>query len=1130
MMLSNQAFPLGSFSRRLRHGSAPVKPTRAGAAPVAAARPSSLRHGAQSTVVHGGIRLFFHVLGGVALVLLLAAAVLAWRLSQGPLPLDAVTPYLADALTLSEDGHRVDLGHTRLYWDSPTEALDLRVTDVRAVDAAGTVVATVPELALTLAPGALLRGQVRLTSIQMIDPYIQMVREADGAIRLGLWSSSEDRAEAPERLEGAAILRALVGALTRRTDLGAAADLAAVRVVGARGTLIDHRLGAVWSIPNAAIELYRGDGGSVGVSAALDVALSRESGETARLDLVGDYDPVDRRVALNVGFSALRPATLAGVSDDLAPLSALDLPLQGTLTLGLAVTHTLDVQSVELSATGGAGYIRLPAPLEGDYRVAGLTVSGSAKADLDDIRLDSLHVDLLPPEGTAGTEGPATLDVTGTLAESSDGAAGDGAAGLAGTAEVAVGNVPVDALAQWWPDGVAVNPRAWILTNLRGGRLIDGRWTLSLAGPALDGLDGGIVTGAARVEGVGVRYMAGMPEVEATSATLAFGPREVTLSALRGGVFGLRVTDGTIALTNLHHPTSPWADIDLRIDGPLADALRLIDQPPLGYASKLGVAPRAATGTGRTRLRLRLPLIHDLHLSQLDILAESDLTDIGLKQAVFGHDLEHGNLSLRVDTEALEATGQALIAGVPAGFTWREVFAGKPFRSRYGVRALVEEDKRALFGLDFPPFTDTFLRGPVGVDLEYTVVDKTLSTLGAQIDLAKTQMSLPGFRWTKPAGQPAQATLAMRLAGGDLREVSSFSIRSEDGFLAEGRVRLSDDGRLDTIALSRLRIDETTMEGTIAVRPDGTYRVEVRGGAFDATPFLSRTERAGPPVAATEEGPVVDLTAAFDVVWLSEKGTVENVVLDAQRRGDHLARASVRGQLEGRTPVVFVLGNEPRGANRRFTAQTADAGALLRSLGVLGTVRGGALDLRGQILDDNRAEGLLTITDYRLEDAPVLAHVLSVAALTGILEALTGDGLAFSRMEAPFTYGNDRLTVTNFKATGPSLGLTGDGTVDLAADSLDVRGTIVPAYALNSLLGRLPLIGGLLSGFEEGGGLFAATYSVAGPVESPTVSVNPLSALAPGFLRGLFGLGEAAPAPASSGAEEGATTTAPPAN
>ena len=40
---------------------------------------------------------------------------------------------------------------------------------------------------------------------------------------------------------------------------------------------------------------------------------------------------------------------------------------------------------------------------------------------------------------------------------------------------------------------------------------------------------------------------------------------------------------------------------------------------------------------------------------------------------------------------------------------------------------------------------------------------------------------------------------------------------------------------------------------------------------------------------------------------------------------------------------------------------------------------------------------------------------------------------------------------------------------------------------------------------RRGGGLFAATYRMQRADRRPAVSVNPLAALTPGFLRGLFG-------------------------
>jgi hypothetical protein len=44
----------------------------------------------------------------------------------------------------------------------------------------------------------------------------------------------------------------------------------------------------------------------------------------------------------------------------------------------------------------------------------------------------------------------------------------------------------------------------------------------------------------------------------------------------------------------------------------------------------------------------------------------------------------------------------------------------------------------------------------------------------------------------------------------------------------------------------------------------------------------------------------------------------------------------------------------------------------------------------------------------------------------------------------------------------------------------------------------------LFSGGQKGGGVFAAEFRVKGNVDTPDVSTNPLTALAPGFLRNIF--------------------------
>jgi hypothetical protein len=114
------------------------------------------------------------------------------------------------------------------------------------------------------------------------------------------------------------------------------------------------------------------------------------------------------------------------------------------------------------------------------------------------------------------------------------------------------------------------------------------------------------------------------------------------------------------------------------------------------------------------------------------------------------------------------------------------------------------------------------------------------------------------------------------------------------------------------------------------------------------------------------------------------------------------------------------------------------------------------------------------------------------------------------------------------RASGLSVGFTLDGTIDLSDDSqpVDFSGTIIPAYAINSALGHIPLLGEILTG-GKGEGMFAATYRVVGPVDDTRVSVNPLAVLAPGILRQLFSIFDSTGEPAPT---NGATPHGPASN
>ena len=198
----------------------------------------------------------------------------------------------------------------------------------------------------------------------------------------------------------------------------------------------------------------------------------------------------------------------------------------------------------------------------------------------------------------------------------------------------------------------------------------------------------------------------------------------------------------------------------------------------------------------------------------------------------------------------------------------------------------------------------------------------------------------------------------------------------------------------------------------------------------------------------------------------------------------------------------------PDRGGRRLTASVDDAGELLRGLDYVRNMQGGKLSVQAQYDDaqpDRPLVGSADIEDFRIRDAPALGKLLQAMTLYGLVQVMQGPGLGFTRLVAPFRLTDEAIELADARAFSPSLGLTMKGRVDLDAERIDMQGTIVPAYFFNSLLGNIPLVGKLFSP-ERGGGVFAASYTLRGRTEDPDVSVNPLAALTPGFLRGLFGL------------------------
>jgi hypothetical protein len=213
-------------------------------------------------------------------------------------------------------------------------------------------------------------------------------------------------------------------------------------------------------------------------------------------------------------------------------------------------------------------------------------------------------------------------------------------------------------------------------------------------------------------------------------------------------------------------------------------------------------------------------------------------------------------------------------------------------------------------------------------------------------------------------------------------------------------------------------------------------------------------------------------------------------------------------------PARVTVKVAPANGPPRLTLASDDAGRLLAALGTEPQISGGRLAFAGS-WDSGAAgwpiAGRLDVGPFRLTRGHIIGRAAALVSLSGITSALSRKGgIPFDRLEADVAQRQGVLTIENARASGPTLGILARGTLDFAAGTLALEGSLVPAYyGLNQGVGRIPVVGRVLTGAEKEG-FQVFDFAAKGHLASPSVTARPSSA-APGALRDLLRLIERRP-------------------
>ena len=223
----------------------------------------------------------------------------------------------------------------------------------------------------------------------------------------------------------------------------------------------------------------------------------------------------------------------------------------------------------------------------------------------------------------------------------------------------------------------------------------------------------------------------------------------------------------------------------------------------------------------------------------------------------------------------------------------------------------------------------------------------------------------------------------------------------------------------------------------------------------------------------------------FRLVGLIKKGSLEKISAKSEFSKDRFLDISLKKEKKTNSSVLEIYSDEAK--------------PLVNGYEFFEGLEGGNLFFTSKT-NKNKNSSNLEIENFKLNQAPGFAKLLSLADLRGLTDALKGEGISFDKLSIVYQIENGWMDIKEIFLIGPSISILVEGYFDKRKNILSLRGTLIPAKTLNSLVSKIPILGDILIGKKTGDGLFGISFKIKGPTNNLKTTVNPVKTLTPRFI------------------------------
>ena len=302
---------------------------------------------------------------------------------------------------------------------------------------------------------------------------------------------------------------------------------------------------------------------------------------------------------------------------------------------------------------------------------------------------------------------------------------------------------------------------------------------------------------------------------------------------------------------------------------------------------------------------------------------------------------------------------------------------------------------------------------------------------------------------------------------------------------------------IDSVILNYENLNQKLNNIKFQKKNDNRYKLS--GSEFDAQLLISNYLKGENTNNIFErfENINANISVQLNNIFIDKNSKLTNLVGEISLKKNNVISAEIRSKINNKND--FSLSIKTNSRDEKVTNLfIEEPEPFIKNYKFIKGFTEGKLSY-GSIKKNNETKANLKIYDFKVQDVPVLAKLLTLASLQGIADLLTGEGIRFNEFEMNYQSKQSLTNINEMYAIGPAISILMEGYID-RNELTSLRGTLVPATTINKTISKIPLLGDILVGKKVGEGVFGVSFKIKGPPKDLKTSVNPIKTLTPRFI------------------------------